>query len=55
MIIFLTMFVTTQDSNHTSQSVAELLSASQLSYTHLAASRPPELIGKIIGRGVFNR
>ena len=44
-----------EDSNTTSPAVAELLRASGLSSTHLAALRPPELVGKVIGRGVFNR
>ena len=44
-----------EDSNITSPAVAELLLASGLTFTHLAALRPPELLGKIIGRGVFNR
>jgi len=44
-----------EDSNTTSETVKELLVASKLTHTHLAARRPDELIGKIIGRGVFNR
>ena len=44
-----------EDSNTTSEVVEELLTASGLSYTQLAASRPRELVGKVIGRGVFNR
>ena len=48
-------WIVAEDSNHTSQAVADLLAASHLQATHLAALRPPELIGKIIGRGVFNR
>ena len=48
-------WIVAEDRNHTSQAVADLLSASHLQATHLAALRPPELVGKIIGRGVFNR
>ena len=44
-----------EDANTTSEAVRDLLSASKLTYTQLAASRPAELIGKVIGRGVFNR
>ena len=44
-----------EDSNVTSLPVTELLLASGLSYTQLAALRPQELVGKKIGRGVFNR
>ena len=44
-----------EDSNVTSPAVTELLLASGLSFTQLAALRPPELLGKVIGRGVFNR
>ena len=44
-----------EDSNTTSPAVTELLTASGLSFTQLAALRPPELLGKVIGRGVFNR
>ena len=44
-----------EDRNVTSLAVTELLLSSGLSYTQLAAVRPPELLGKVIGRGVFNR
>ena len=44
-----------EDANVTGEAVTELLEASGLSHTQLAALRPPELVGKIIGRGVFNR
>ena len=44
-----------EDQTNTSASVAELLVAAGVSYTHLAAARPPEMEGKQIGRGVFNR
>ena len=44
-----------EDSNVTSPAVTELLLASGLTFTHLAALRPPDLVGKVIGRGVFNR
>ena len=44
-----------EDSNVTSPAVTELLHASGLSFTQLAALRRPELLGKVIGRGVFNR
>ena len=44
-----------EDRNVTSLSVTELLLSSGLKYTQLAALRPPELVGKVIGRGVFNR
>ena len=48
-------WLVSEDSNMTSSAVSDLLAASQLTYTHLAARRPEELIGKVIGRGVFNR
>lgn len=44
-----------EDRNSTTKAVAELLHASGLQYTQLAAARPQELVGKVIGRGVFNR
>ena len=44
-----------EDRNVTSLAVTELLLSSGLTYTQLAAVRPPELLGKVIGRGVFNR
>ena len=44
-----------EDRNVTSLPVTELLLSSGLRYTQLAALRPPELVGKVIGRGVFNR
>ena len=48
-------WLVSEDRNTTSASVAELLAATGLSYTQLAAWRPAELVGKVIGRGVFNR
>jgi len=48
-------WLVSEDRNTTSDSVAELLAATGLSYTQLAAVRPAELVGKVIGRGVFNR
>ena len=44
-----------EDANFTQEAVTELLQSSGLSHSHLAALRPPELVGKVIGRGVFNR
>ena len=44
-----------EDRNLTSLAVTELLISSGLRYTQLAAVRPQELVGKVIGRGVFNR
>ena len=44
-----------EDANSTSEAVRELVEASGLASTHLAALRPPELVGRVIGRGVFNR
>lgn len=48
-------WLVSEDRNSTSLPVTQLLEASGLEYTQLAAARPPELIGKVIGRGVFNR
>ncbi|XP_023334420.1 galactosylgalactosylxylosylprotein 3-beta-glucuronosyltransferase S [Eurytemora carolleeae] len=48
-------WIVAEDRNTTTKPVADLLAASKLRFTHLAAERPHELIGKVIGRGVFNR
>jgi len=48
-------WLVSEDRNTTTRAVGELLEASGLAHTQLAAARPEELIGKVIGRGVFNR
>ena len=48
-------WIVAEDANTTHESVTELLEVSGLTHTHLAATRPQELLGKVIGRGVFNR
>lgn len=48
-------WLVSEDSNSITIAVTELLESSGLSYTQMAASRPEEMIGKVIGRGVFNR
>jgi len=48
-------WLVSEDRNSTTKAVTELLHASGLQYTQLAAARPQELVGKVIGRGVFNR
>jgi len=48
-------WLVSEDRNSTTKAVAELLQASGLQFTQLAAARPQELVGKVIGRGVFNR
>ena len=44
-----------EDQNTTSGRVAELLAATDMIFTHLAAGRPAEYVGREIDRGVFNR